>query len=98
MCKTKFKFSPRENHERRHHKERRPVLDKTPVVGKIYSGKVTSIRNFGCFIQLEGLAEKVEGLCHISELRQSGLNAKYAFILIDIRLFRRNSLKVFVDG
>ena len=46
-------------------------LDTEPVVGKIYHGKVTSIQNFGCFIALEGLVKKVEGLCHISELRSN---------------------------
>lgn len=44
-------------------------LDKEPQVGKVYSGKVTSIKPFGCFVSLEGLEKDVEGLCHISELR-----------------------------
>lgn len=43
-----------------------------PEVGKIYSGKVTSIVAFGCFIQLEGLRKRWEGLCHISQLRREG--------------------------
>ena len=38
-------------------------------MGKVYSGKVTSIKPFGCFVSLEGLEKDVEGLCHISELR-----------------------------
>ena len=49
----------------------RVQLDTEPVVGKIYNGKVTSIQNFGCFVALEGLVKKVEGLCHISELRSN---------------------------
>ncbi|CAL8099006.1 unnamed protein product [Orchesella dallaii] len=43
-----------------------------PEVGKIYTGKVTSIVAFGCFVQLEGLRKRWEGLCHISQLRREG--------------------------
>ncbi|KAL2078112.1 hypothetical protein ACEWY4_025797 [Coilia grayii] len=43
-----------------------------PSVGDIYSGKVTSIMQFGCFVQLEGLRKRWEGLVHISELRREG--------------------------
>ncbi|KAK2111928.1 ATP-dependent RNA helicase dhx8 [Saguinus oedipus] len=43
-----------------------------PTVGDIYNGKVTSIMRFGCFVQLEGLRKRWEGLVHISELRREG--------------------------
>jgi len=43
-----------------------------PVPGDIYEGKVTSILPFGCFVQLEGLRKRYEGLCHISQLRREG--------------------------
>lgn len=46
--------------------------DENPVVGKIYEGKVTNILNFGCFVQLEGLRRRLEGLVHISQLRREG--------------------------
>lgn len=48
------------------------VPDENPVVGKIYEGKVTNILNFGCFVQLEGLRRRLEGLVHISQLRREG--------------------------
>lgn len=32
----------------------RPLPDE-PVVGDIYNGKISSIMQFGCFVQLEGL-------------------------------------------
>lgn len=35
-------------------------------------GKVTNIVPFGCFVQLEGLRKKWEGLVHISQLRAEG--------------------------
>lgn len=43
-----------------------------PVVGKIYSGKVSSITSFGCFVQLEGIKKRWEGLVHVSQLRREG--------------------------
>jgi ATP-dependent RNA helicase DHX8/PRP22 len=41
-------------------------------LGGIYSGKVQNIMQFGCFVQLEGIRKKAEGLVHISQLRQEG--------------------------
>jgi S1 RNA binding domain len=35
---------------------------------QIYNGRVSSIMNFGCFVQLEGLKKKWEGLVHISQV------------------------------
>ncbi|KAG7207928.1 hypothetical protein KM043_009517 [Ampulex compressa] len=43
-----------------------------PEVGKIYTGKVANIVPFGCFVQLEGLKRRWEGLVHISQLRREG--------------------------
>ncbi|XP_067003778.2 ATP-dependent RNA helicase DHX8 [Anabrus simplex] len=43
-----------------------------PELGKIYSGKVANIVPFGCFVQLEGLRRRWEGLVHISQLRREG--------------------------
>jgi len=36
---------------------------------QIYEGKVTSIMQFGCFVQLEGLRGRHEGLVHISQVK-----------------------------
>lgn len=41
-------------------------------MGKIYAGKVSNTVNFGCFVQMEGLRRKCEGLVHISQLREIG--------------------------
>uniref|UniRef100_T1HWH8 RNA helicase n=1 Tax=Rhodnius prolixus TaxID=13249 RepID=T1HWH8_RHOPR len=43
-----------------------------PEIGKIYHGKVANIVSFGCFVQLEGLKRRFEGLVHISQLRREG--------------------------
>ena len=46
-----------------------------PLPGHMYSGKVSSIMQFGAFVQLEGLragGRRWEGLVHISHLRAEG--------------------------
>ncbi|VTJ67236.1 Hypothetical predicted protein [Marmota monax] len=52
-----------------------------PAIGDIYNGKVTSIMQFGCFVQLEGLRKRWEGLVHISELRREGRVANVADVV-----------------
>ncbi|XP_045785659.1 ATP-dependent RNA helicase DHX8 isoform X3 [Maniola jurtina] len=60
--------------------ERKPLRKKSPDVeisddpepGKIYSGRVANIVPFGCFVQMEGLRKRWEGLVHISQLRSEG--------------------------
>jgi ATP-dependent RNA helicase DHX8/PRP22 len=42
------------------------------VLYQIYDGKVTSTIDFGCFVQLEGVRGKHEGLVHVSQIRKEG--------------------------
>nr|CAH7767743.1 unnamed protein product [Callosobruchus chinensis] len=56
--------------ERKHKKSRTP--ERSHVSSRIYSGKVTNTVPFGCFVQLEGLRRRWEGLVHISQLRSEG--------------------------
>nr|XP_046233744.1 ATP-dependent RNA helicase DHX8-like [Scatophagus argus] len=58
----------------------RPPPDE-PVVGDIYDGKISSVMQFGCFVQLEGLRKRWEGLVHISELRKEGRIANVADVV-----------------
>lgn len=63
----------RERHRESSRKEKSTVpVSPDPVVGQIYNGKVTNIMQFGCFVQLEGLPKRWEGLVHISQLRREG--------------------------
>jgi predicted RNA-binding protein with RPS1 domain len=39
-------------------------VDETPVLYKIYRGRVSKLMDFGAFVQLEGLATPMEGLVH----------------------------------
>ena len=43
-----------------------------PQVGEIYEGMVSSLMQFGCFVQLKDFRKKTEGLVHISNLREEG--------------------------
>ncbi|CAI2738469.1 unnamed protein product, partial [Dicrocoelium dendriticum] len=43
-----------------------------PVVGDIYSGRISNILSFGAVVQLDGLRRRWEGLVHISQLRREG--------------------------
>ncbi|TFK86939.1 P-loop containing nucleoside triphosphate hydrolase protein [Polyporus arcularius HHB13444] len=45
-------------------------LDERPVLFKIYNGRVNGLKEFGAFIQLEGVAGRVEGLVHVSNIQQ----------------------------
>ena len=67
--------------DRDHDRRRRSRDDResdAPRVGCIYDGKVTSIMQFGCFVQLENLVggrgrlRHHDGLVHISQLRREG--------------------------
>ena len=41
-------------------------------MGEIYEGIVSSLMQFGCFVQLKDFRKKTEGLVHISSLREEG--------------------------
>jgi ATP-dependent RNA helicase DHX8/PRP22 len=45
----------------RHNDRGRPTLDERPILYKIYDGRVQSLKDFGAFVQLEGLAGRFEG-------------------------------------
>lgn len=50
-------------------------LDEKPVLYKIYNAKVSNIKDFGCFVTLEGVAGRQEGLVHISSMASSRVNS-----------------------
>ncbi|VDO70559.1 unnamed protein product [Heligmosomoides polygyrus] len=75
--------------DRRGRDDRRPVrgrdrdtrerngkdLAEAAEIGHIYKGRVVSIQSFGAFIQLEGIRQQSQGLCHISQLKNERVNA-----------------------
>ena len=42
--------------------------DAAPVEGKVYRGRVTGTVDFGCFVLLEGVRGRWEGLVHVSQM------------------------------
>lgn len=44
-------------------------IDDAPVINKIYEGIVSNVRDFGCFVSLQGVRGEPEGMVHISEVR-----------------------------
>jgi ATP-dependent RNA helicase DHX8/PRP22 len=45
-----------------------PTRDLEPVLHKVYDGRVTSIKDFGAFVSLQGVEGKAVGLVHVSRL------------------------------
>ncbi|CAA9964859.1 hypothetical protein CFE70_008101 [Pyrenophora teres f. teres 0-1] len=51
-----------------------PELDEEPVLYKIYNGKVTGIKDFGCFVNIQGVKGKVDGLVHVTQMMEGRVN------------------------
>ncbi|KAG2187395.1 hypothetical protein INT44_005083 [Umbelopsis vinacea] len=58
--------------DRRDREFKRPMMDEDPVIYKIYTGKITNLKPFGAFVQLEGIQGRREGLIHIGMLASGG--------------------------
>ncbi|CAO3629658.1 unnamed protein product [Cunninghamella blakesleeana] len=59
------------SHRRRHHdqqRSRRTEIDDVPILYKIYNGKITNMKDFGAFVQLEGVKGRVEGMVHVTQI------------------------------
>ncbi|KFM27366.1 putative pre-mRNA-splicing factor ATP-dependent RNA helicase [Auxenochlorella protothecoides] len=46
----------------------REVMDDEAQLYKIYRGRVTNVMDFGCFVELQGVRVKAEGLVHASNI------------------------------
>jgi ATP-dependent RNA helicase DHX8/PRP22 len=47
-----------------------PEIDDEPVLHKVYNGKVTGLKPFGAFVNLQGVRGKVDGLVHVSQIQE----------------------------
>ncbi|EZG07081.1 hypothetical protein H106_03489 [Trichophyton rubrum CBS 735.88] len=45
-------------------------LDDRPILFKIYDGRVTGIKDFGVFVNLQGVRGRVDGLVHVSAMQE----------------------------
>ncbi|MCJ1374623.1 DEAH-box ATP-dependent RNA helicase prp22 [Loxospora ochrophaea] len=70
--------SPSRKHRRKHRDSddrpfRRPPtpeIDDTPKLFKVYNGIVTGVKDFGAFVNLQGIKGKVDGLVHVSAMQE----------------------------
>ena len=53
------------------------AMDERPVLYKIYTGRVSSVKEFGAFVTLDGVAGRTEGMVHVSNI-QAGARANSA--------------------
>ena len=84
--------SPRgRSYDRGHRRDGRhaPAVDERPVLYKIYTGRVSSIKDFGAFVTLEGVAGRTEGMVHVSNI-MAGARANSAADLLS----RNQTVKV----
>ncbi|KAI0334052.1 P-loop containing nucleoside triphosphate hydrolase protein [Cubamyces sp. BRFM 1775] len=56
--------------DRRGRSDRGRQLDERPILYKIYNGRVNGLKEFGAFVQLEGVVGRVEGMVHVSNIQQ----------------------------
>lgn len=47
-----------------------PEIDDAPILFKVYDGTVTGVKDFGAFVNLQGVKGKVDGLVHISAMQE----------------------------
>ncbi|KAL2809580.1 P-loop containing nucleoside triphosphate hydrolase protein [Aspergillus granulosus] len=45
-------------------------LDDQPIIYKVYDGRVTGVKDFGAFVNLQGVKGKVDGLVHVSAMQE----------------------------
>jgi len=47
-----------------------PEIDDEPILHKVYDGRVTGVKDFGAFVNLQGVKGKVDGLVHVSAMQE----------------------------
>ena len=67
----------RSSKRRRHSEDEDPFkrpqiaeIDDAPKLFKIYSGRVTGVKDFGAFVNLSGVQGRVDGLVHVSAMQE----------------------------
>ncbi|EGP84568.1 uncharacterized protein MYCGRDRAFT_95942 [Zymoseptoria tritici IPO323] len=49
-------------------------MDDAPVLYKVYDGRVTGVKDFGIFVNLQNVRGKVDGLVHVSAMAEGKVN------------------------
>jgi ATP-dependent RNA helicase DHX8/PRP22 len=51
-----------------------PEIDDEAILHKVYHGKITGIKDFGVFVNLQGVKGKVDGLVHVTQMAEGRVN------------------------
>lgn len=51
-----------------------PEIDDVPILYKVYAGRVTGVKDFGVFVNLQHVKGKVDGLVHVSAMAEGKVN------------------------
>jgi ATP-dependent RNA helicase DHX8/PRP22 len=51
-----------------------PEIDDKPELYKVYNGRVTGIKDYGAFVNLQGVRGRVDGLVHVSQFQDGRVN------------------------
>jgi ATP-dependent RNA helicase DHX8/PRP22 len=75
--RTKDRREEKRNGRRRHRNEDdefkrppTPEIDDEPVLYKVYNGRVTGVKDFGVFVNIQGVRGKVDGLVHVTQMQE----------------------------
>ncbi|ETN42294.1 uncharacterized protein HMPREF1541_04235 [Cyphellophora europaea CBS 101466] len=58
------------SHRTRRDRDYDEKLDDHPVLYKVYDGVITGLKDFGAFVNLQGVKGKVDGLVHVSAIQE----------------------------
>ncbi|KAI9858012.1 MAG: DEAH-box ATP-dependent RNA helicase prp22 [Vezdaea acicularis] len=64
------KGAARHREEDRFRRPPTPEIDDEPILFKVYDGRVTSVKDFGAFVNIQGVRGKVDGLVHVSAMQE----------------------------
>lgn len=79
--KNKLVLSEKEVSEAEDIKNIKNELEKLKI-GDVFDGKVTTVANFGCFVEIVSDKTKLEGLVHVSELAWSKVSSPQSFVKV----------------
>lgn len=65
---TRGRFDEEEDNDEQFRRPPPRELDDAPQLYKVYDGHVTGIKDFGAFVNLQGVRGKADGLVHVSQL------------------------------
>ena len=52
-------------------------VDERAVIGKVYTGRVANVVDFGCFVQLGSVRGRPDGLVHISQMQNARVSSPH---------------------